>query len=203
MEGFELLDIKIFSDFACPFCFIATGIFDKMKEDGINFIVEWIPYEMHPDIPLEGRSVEGKHPKGYAEKMYEMLSKLGAEHGIEYKIQEKDYNTHRALLAGEYAKSVGKYDEFSKMVFKAYFTDLKNIGDKNILDGIAEKTGLNVLEMNKLIDTGEYNKNLDLAKELTNKFEVEGTPTFVINNKHKMIGVRPYEQIKRSFLAYE
>ena len=165
--------------------------------------MEWVPYEMHPDIPLEGRSVKGKHPKGYAEKLHEMLSKFGAEYGIEYKIQEKDYNTHRALLAGEYAKSVGKYDEFSKMLFKAYFTDLRNVGDKNILDDIAKKAGLNIEEMNKLIDAAEYEENLHLAKKLIDKFEVEGTPTFIINNQHKMIGVRPYEQMKRSFLAYE
>lgn len=197
-----MLDIKIFSDFACPFCFIATGIFDKLKEDGIEFAVEWIPYEIHPDIPLEGKSVEGKHPKGYAEKMYEMLSNLGAEYGIEYKIQEKDYNTHRALLAGEYAKSIGKYDEFSKKVFKAYFTELKNIGNIDILDDIANKAGLNVEEMNKLIDSGKYELNLERAKQLTHKFEVEGTPTFIINNQHKMVGVRPYKQMRRSFLAY-
>ncbi|HSH37096.1 DsbA family oxidoreductase [Schnuerera sp.] len=197
-----MLNLKIFSDYACPFCFIATGIFDKLKKDGVEFNVEWIPYEMHPDIPLEGKSVEGKHPKIYAEKMYEMLTKLGTEYGIEYKIQEKDYNTHRALLAGEYAKSIGKYDEFSKKTFKAYFTDLKNIGDKDILDDIAKQTGLNVEKMNKLIDSGEYEKNLEIAKKLIDKFEVEGTPTFIINDEHKMVGIRPYEQMKRSFLAY-
>ncbi|CCQ93928.1 putative DSBA oxidoreductase [[Clostridium] ultunense Esp] len=197
-----MLDIKIFSDFACPFCFIVTGIFDKLKEDGVEFAIEWIPYEMHPDIPLEGKSVEGKHPKGYAEKMYEMLNKLGTEYGIKYKMQEKDYNTHRALLAGEYAKSVGKYDEFSKKIFKAYFTDLKNIGNKDILDDIAKKAGLNIEEMNNLINAGKYEANLKRAKNLIGKFEVEGTPTFIINDQHKMVGVRPYEQMKRSFLAY-
>lgn len=203
LGGKIVLNIKVFSDFACPFCYLATRIFDRLKKDKVKFTVEWIPYEMHPDIPVEGRSVESKHPKAYADKMFEMQNNMGAEYGIKYNKQEMDFNTHRALLVGEYAKTVGKYDEFSKGVFKAYFVDLKNIGKNEILDQVAKEAGLNIDEMNQLIDTGKFDSKLEEAKELIMKFEVEGTPTFIINDKHKMVGIRPYDQMKRSFLAYE
>lgn len=198
-----MLNIKVFSDFACPFCYIATGIFDKLKKDNIDFTVDWIPYEMHPDIPVEGISVEFKNPKAYIEKLFEMQNNMGREYGIKYNKQEKDYNTHRALLAGEYAKTVGKYEEFSKKVFKAYFVDLENIGKKEILDKIAKEAGLDINEMNHLIDAGKFDSKFDEAKKLIEKFDVEGTPTFIINDKHKIVGIRPYKQMKRSFLAYE
>lgn len=197
-----MLNIKIFSDFACPFCYIATGVIDNLEEDGVSFSVEWIPYEMYPDIPLEGRSVEDKHPRDYHKKMVEFQNNLGSEYGIKYKKQEMDYNTHRALLAGEYAKSVGKYNKFSKEAFRTYFYDLRNLGDKKVLDDIAIKAHIDPVDMNSLIDSGEFNKNMEEAKRLTNKFEVEGTPTFIINDEHKMVGVRPYHQMKRSFLAF-
>ena len=198
-----MLNIKIFSDFACPFCYLATGFFDKLKKDGVNFSLEWIPYEMYPHIPLEGKSIESKHPQGYHEKMLEFQNNLGKEYGIKFENQTMDYNTHRALLAGEYAKSVEKYDEFSKNAFKAYFHDLKNLGDLIILNHIAIKSGINVEEMNNLIDSGKFDSNIEEAKKLIKKLQVKGTPTFIINNKHKMVGMRPYEQMKDSFLSFK
>ena len=196
------MNIKVFSDYACPFCYIALHFFEKLKEDRVQFDMEWIPYEMNPDIPKEGKSIEGKFPKGYREKMHEMLTKFGQEYGIEYKMQKMDYNTHRALLAGEYAKSLGKYDDFSKRVFKAYFTEERNIGDEEVLNSIAEEVGLDVDKMNKLIDSEEFEENMKEAKKLIDKFEVEGTPTIIINNEHKMVGIRHYDQMKRTILAY-
>ncbi len=42
-------------------------------------------------------------------------------------------------------------------------------------------------------------QNLTKLKKLIEKFDVEGTPTFIINDKHKIVGIRPYKQMKRSF----
>ncbi|GMG96103.1 DsbA family oxidoreductase [Tepidimicrobium xylanilyticum] len=192
------MKIKVFSDYSCPFCYIAMCFFENLRKDGIKFDIEWIPYEIHPDIPEEGKTIESKYPKGYAEKMHEVLTKFGKEYGIEY----KDYNTHKALLAGEFAKTVGIYDEFSKKIFKAYFTEQLNIGDEKILNTIAKEIGLDVKEMNKLIDSGVFDEKIEKAKKLIDQFKIEGTPTFIINDKHKIVGIRHYEQMKRAILAY-
>ena len=161
-----MLNIKVFSDFACPFCYLSTGFFDKLKGEGLVFSLEWIPYEMHPNIPLEGKSKE---------KMLEFQNNLGKEYGIKFGNQTMDYNTKRALLAGEYAKSIEKYDEFSKLAFKAYFYDLKNLGQVSVLNNIAAKSGFQIEEMNQAIDSGKFDSNIEKAKKLIEKFQVEGT----------------------------
>lgn len=198
-----MLNIKVFSDFACPFCYIALEFFSRLEDDGVEFELEWIPYEMNPDIPGQGQSIKGKHPKGYYEKMLEFQNKLGQEYNIEFSQQTRDYNTSRALLAGEYAKSLGKYEDFAREVFKAYFYDLKNIGDRKVLNGLVGRLGFDPDEMNSLIDGGEFLPAMNRAQLLSQDFEIQGSPSFLINDKEKMSGMRPYEQMKDSFLAFK
>lgn len=197
-----MLSIKVFSDFACPFCYIALGFFQKFQEENIDFSLEWIPYEMDPSVPKEGKDIREKFPQAYYEKILQYQNQIGKEYGIKFNTQTKQFNTHRALLAGEYAKSVNKYDEFSNEMFKAYFYDLKNIGDKEVINKIGEKLGLNIEEMNRAIDSNRFGENMVKAKKLMEEFQVDGVPTFIINGKHKIVGIRPYDQMKNSFLSF-
>lgn len=199
-----MLNIKVFSDFACPFCYIAANIIDKLKEDGLEIDVEWCVYEMRPEAPLEGLDTSKKLSEiqlEKTEKLYEMLDKLGKPYGLKYSNKYMRFNTNRAHLAGEYAKTQNKYDEFSKEAFKTYFEYSKNLADKTIINEIASKIGLDVEEMNSQVDQGKFDDILLKDLDLIEQHKVEGAPTFIINDKNKLTGVRPYEQFKRSLLA--
>jgi len=195
-----MVNVKVFSDFNCPFCFIATGIVEQLKKDGVDFSVEWIPYESYPEIPLEGKDLYNNYSKEQVDSMYEMLGRHAKPYSIEFGNAHIKYNSHRALLAGEYAKTVNKYDDFSKEVFKAAFTDVKNIGHKDTIDEIAEKVRLNIVEMNKSIDEGKYDDKLKRAKELVDKHNIKEVPTFVVNDEHNVINIRNYKRIKKAIV---
>ena len=51
------LKIDIVSDVVCPWCAIGykklSEAMTQMNEE-VNFIVNWKPYELHPEIPAEG-----------------------------------------------------------------------------------------------------------------------------------------------------
>lgn len=198
-----MINVKVFSDFGCPFCYIATGIVDKLKEEGIPLDVEWIPYEIHPDVPIEGETLYKNFPKEQVDKMFLMLNRIGKPYEIQYGDVDIIVNTKRALLAGEYAKTVGKYDEFSKEIFKAIFLDVKNVGEEEVLNQIAQNAGLAVNEMNKLIDLGKFDDNIKRAKQLGTIHNIEEVPTFVIKDKIKVGNVRNYNRIKKAILEAE
>lgn len=132
-----------------------------------------------------------------------MLAQLGEPYSINFLNKDKKFNTHRAHLAGEYAKTQEKYDEFSKEAFKAYFVDVKNLADKEVLNEIAAKIGLDIKEMNKQIDEGKFDDILIDTIDLSQYYEVESVPTFIINETDRLTGVRDYEQFKRALLAME
>lgn len=197
-----MTNVKVFSDFNCPFCYIAMGIVEKLKKE-VNFSVEWIPYESFPDIPLKGMDLYKEYSKKQVDNMYKMLQRHANPYNITFGDAHIKYNSHRALLAGEYAKTVNKYNEFAKKVFKAAFTEIKNIGNKDVINEIGEEIGLDVIEMNRFIDEEKFDDNLEKGNKLAKKHNIKEVPTFVINDKKKVTNIRNYRRIKKSIVEAE
>lgn len=195
-----MYNIRVFSDFACPFCYFGLGLVKKLKEDGIEFNIEWIPFELDPNTPIEGMDLFTVYPKEYVVNSINYLSRLGKDLGIEYNNLNGKFNTRRAHLAGYYAKKHNKYDEYSKAVFKAYFGDKLNIADKNVLNKIANSIGLDVKEMNETIDSGKYDERLIDDYKLASKYKISSVPTFIINDSIRISGIKEYSEFKKAFL---
>lgn len=162
-----MLKVKVFSDFACPFCYLGACLMDHLKKDGIEYEVEWIPFELDPNAPLEGSDLFDIYPREYVTRSLDMLSRMGKEYGIEYNNINGKFNTHRAHLGGFYAKEKGLYQEYLKAMFKAYFTDGINLGSKDEVSKIAESIGLDSEEMDRAIDSGRYKESYNKAIEET------------------------------------
>lgn len=199
--GDIMLKVKVFSDFACPYCYLGLCLLEKLREDGIEYEAEWMPFELDPKAPLEGMDLFDVYPKEYVLKALDMLSKQGEEYGIEFNNKNGKFNTRRAHMAGYFAKEKGKYDEYAKAMFKAYFEYGINIADRNEIDRIAEGIGLDVDSMNKAIDSGVYEQRFEEAYNASMTYKIESIPTFIVNEKARLTGIRNYERFKSDFLA--
>ena len=125
-----MTSFKVFSDFACPFCYIGFSIAKKMVEENSDIQFEFYPYELDMDVPEGGSSLEASIPKEQIEMSYRRIERLGSEYGLVYKNKMQKFNTgllHRAAL---YAKVAGKFYEFASEAFKAIFADGKNVAIK-------------------------------------------------------------------------
>lgn len=195
-----MFKIKIFSDFAWPFCYFGLGLVNKLIEDGLECEVEWIPFELDPNAPLEGMDLFTVYPKNYVISSINHLNKIGKELNIEYNNYNGKFNTRRAHLAGYYAKEQNKYNEYSSAVFKAYFNDKLNVANRDVLNKIAEDIGLNLEEMNKAVDSGKYNSRLMEDYELAKEYSVRSVPTFIINENERISGIKEYSEFKKLLL---
>lgn len=192
--------IKIFSDFAWPFCYFGLGLVDRLKEDGLEFDLEWIPFELDPNAPEEGMDLYEVYPKEYIHSSLDMLSKMGKKFGIRFNNKNGKFNTRLAHLAGFYALEEGKYDEYAWAVFKAYFEQGLNVYNREVLSKIAKNIGLDPDQMLESIDSEKYNEKLEKAKRLAHEYGIQSVPTFIINHKYKMSGVRDYDSFKKTIL---
>ena len=158
---------------------------------------EWIPYELHPEVSTQGGKVSDMFPGMSVENMFSNIKHYGNMYGLIFSGADLTSNTHSALLATEYAKEKGKFHEFHDKLFYVYFTEGKNIGDVQLLKEVAKSVGLDKDEMMKSIEDGTYESNLTEGKNLALKYEVNSTPTFIINDKYTVVGAQSIDSFKK------
>ena len=135
------INIKIYSDYIWPFCYIGIGIVEELKNK-YDIVDEWLGLEIHPETPIEGVDLNERFGKSNLERMKENLDRSAAQYGLKFGKLENMPNSHNALEAAEYARSVGKLHEYHKALMENYFEYSKDIGDINFLVELGENLGL-------------------------------------------------------------
>lgn len=192
----------IFSDYIWPFCYIGKGIVDKLKEE-FDIEDEWLPLEIHPDTPREGMELSKRFPADSLNKMLNNLKATGKLYEIEFNEYKILSNSHFSLAAGEYAKEKGKFQVFHSELFHSYFTLGKDIGDINVLCSIAKTIELDSEDLLKRLKDGYYDKILsDVLKE-AHDYEINSTPTFIIDEKYAIVGAQGIEHFREALINIE
>ncbi len=185
-----------YSDYICPFCYIGYHRIEKLKKE-YNLAVEWRPFEIHPETPKGGASIEElPFPKGYLEMAFANVKLLADEDGLTLKFADKLPNSRLALYISEFARKKGKFEEFHKLVLEAYWLEGKDIGDKSFLLDLAESVGLNKNEIENYLDTDEPFKVLQKILKELRTYGINGVPTFNIEDR-LIVGAQPYEIFKK------
>ena len=199
--GDNMTKIEIFSDFACPFCYIGFSIADRLRKENSDLNIEWIPYELDSDYPLEGGDLKDIIPEEQIKMSYRRIERLGSEYGLIYNNKTRKFNTNRLHKAALFARDEGKYYEFAREAFKTIFEYGKNGGKPEIVDEIALAVGMDVGKMNASIDRGAYHKEMEEAENLANKYQIESVPTFIVNKSKKVTFLKDYERFKKDLLG--
>lgn len=197
----NMTNIKVFLDYACPFCYIGFSIADKLRKENPDIEFEYLPYELAPDASEEPARISEYIDEDTLKESYKRIEHLGNEYGLSYNNKEEKFNTHRLLLAGVYSKKEDKFYEFSKEAFKAIFEDGKNVGKVEVVNEVALASGLNIVEMNNCIESASLDKEMERAEELISVYEVDSVPTFIVNDKKKVVELKPYDKFKRDLLG--
>ena len=188
--------IVVFSDYICPFCYIGYYRVEQLKEK-FDLEVEWRPFEIHPETPKEGTELSSlPFPKEYLEMMKANIKKLADDVGVTFKLSDKLPNSRMALFLSEFARKKGKFKEFHKLVFDSYWKDGKDIGDRELLLGLAESLGFNRKEILDYIDSEEPFRELKRSFNELRKYGINGVPTFIIGDKI-VVGAQPYEVFEK------
>jgi predicted DsbA family dithiol-disulfide isomerase len=92
-----------------------------------------------------------------------------------------------------FANDFGKMEEMTEALFKAYFTESKNISDYNILGNIGESIGLDKEEAIKFLNSDKYKIQVREDEDLAIKYGISSVPTFIFNNRFKVTGAQSEE----------
>lgn len=191
------LEVVVYSDYVCPFCYIGYHRIEKLKEQ-YNLDVEWKPFELHPETPKEGVPIEKlPFPREAFEMFIANVKKLADEDGLTIKSGGIMSNSRLALYISEYARKKGLFNQFHEIIMKKYWIEGKNIGDLSLLLELAESIGLNRDEILDFIETDEPAKILKASTAELQNYMINGVPTFIIGDSKIVIGAQPYEYFER------
>jgi predicted DsbA family dithiol-disulfide isomerase len=123
---------------------------------------------------------------------------IGERYGIKFGDLTFLSNSHNSLEAAEYAREKGVLHEYHERLMRAYFTDLKDIGDIEVLLRLAEGLNLDKDDMEKAIVEKRYLEKLEKDAELAAEYGISSTPTFIINDKYMVVGAQDVSQFKRA-----
>lgn len=123
--------------------------------------------------------------------MFDNLRRHGKEFGIVFGDLTVLSNSRLSLEASEYARDMGKYEQFHDQIFHAYFTEALDIGNAEILCDIAFGCGLDPADILQVLKEHRYGSRLDEARNEGLKIQLTSVPTFIINDKHKIVGAQP------------
>jgi predicted DsbA family dithiol-disulfide isomerase len=195
------MKVEIWSDVMCPFCYIGKRRFESAlqqfghKED---IEIEWKSFQLNPDLetdPVTNIDQYLADKKGwtidYAQQMNAHVTQMAAEVGLTYNFDKaivaNSFNAHRF---SHFAKSYGLGLEAEEQLFKAYFTDGKNIDDKKTLINLGTQIGLDAVEVKQVLDSNTYADEVKYDIEQASYLGIKGVPFFVMNNKYGVSGAQ-------------
>jgi predicted DsbA family dithiol-disulfide isomerase len=191
--------VTVYSDYICPFCYIGKNRVERLEEE-FDVDVEWKGFEIHPETPEEGRTIEEMgFNKEYIEMARTNVNRLANQDGLEIKLPPRVSNSRLALEISEYAKQKGKFKEFYDAVFNAYWKEGRDIGSKEYLFQIAEESGLKTKELKTYLEEGRGHKKLNEHLSEVRSLGITGVPTFIVGDK-MIVGAQPYEVLKKAAL---
>ena len=195
--------VDIWSDVVCPFCYIGKKRLEHVAaEAGIELEVHWHSYELDPNAPAkhEGSNTERlarKYGRSYAEmeEMQRHVAAMAATEGIDFQWQKANsgnsFNAHRII---HLAQSKGLGNEAEEAFFHAYMTEGLAIGEREVVEEIASRIGLDNAEVEYVLDSDELTDFVrhdeKIAREQLN---ITGVPFFVFDQKLALSGAQPRE----------
>lgn len=197
----DALQVDLVVDFVCPWCWLGLSNWRKARNLMPEIPTETIfrPHELDPSIPPQGLPykayMQAKFSGENAERWKQMRDHLEAaapEAGIEFHFDDIEHrpstvNAHRLM---RWARGQGNdvAEEIAEQVFAAYFRDLKDIGDPEVLIGIGSGAGLDRAILTDLFSTDRDAAAVRDEAIFFARLGVNGVPTYIFNGKFAVPG---------------
>lgn len=198
------MKVEIWSDYVCPFCYIGKRKFEMALErfahkDQIETVFR--SFELNPNAdPLSNISTYSMLASKYGMSIEQAkattvnVAEQAAAVGLPFKFDSMvDTNTFDAHRVVHFAAEQGKDKELSERLFKAYFTDNDNVGNRHVLTQLAAEAGLDAAEVAEILAANKYSDAVRLEEEEGSRLGIRGVPFYVIDRKYAVSGAQSPE----------
>ena len=201
MSDIPVITVDIVSDVVCPWCIIGYKKLEKAMqrfEGKARFELAWHAFELNPSMPPEGQDISEHMAQKYgatpeqSKANRERLRNAGSELDFEFSYGDNmrmvnTFDAHRLL---HWAGETGKQTALKLALFKAHFTDGKNVNDHETLISVAASVGLDEKRARDLLSTNLFAEEVRATEaEWQDRF-ITGVPAFIFNKKFMVPGAQ-------------
>mmetsp|Transcript_45539 Transcript_45539/g.108964 ORF Transcript_45539/g.108964 Transcript_45539/m.108964 type:complete len:215 (-) Transcript_45539:154-798(-) len=165
---------------------------------GLQFDVRWWPFFLDPTLPKEGKDklvhYHAKFGEFRVNTMIPRMKEVGRAHGLDFSyggMIANSMDSHRLVAWAEREGGSEKADLVREVLFRRYFSDNDNIGDKEVLAAAADESGLDRAAAASFLESEELEAEVArTAAMIQRRYNVTGVPFFVIDERFAFSGAQ-------------
>ena len=204
--------ITYWSDYACPYCYIGeTRLKKAIRELSLDEDIEirMKAFQLDPEAPVHSNGdTLSRFARKYgltrehAARSIEHISAMGRNEGLDFNyattLFTNTMDAHR-LTKYAYDRYPDKADQLIEALYKAYFSDNKELADRDVLFSISAECGMDITEVKRALDDEEYKKEVIADENEAMYNGIHAVPFFVIG-KYGISGAQSIKDMKEAII---
>jgi predicted DsbA family dithiol-disulfide isomerase len=192
--------VDVISDVICPWCYIGKRRLERAIRDlggRLEVKVRWHPFQLNPTMPSGGMERRAYRAAKFgswerSQSLDAQVAAAGEPEGISFAFDRivrtpNSIDAHRLIaLAGEQ----GDQGALVESLFRGYFSEGRDLGDRETLLDLAGRAGLDQGRAGSLLDGDEGLESIRAAEVKARRLGVQGVPYFVINGEVAISGAQ-------------
>ena len=130
------------------------------------------------------------------QSMENRFKTIAAENGLEFKSNDKIYNTRLAHELSAWASENGNGSGIHQALFIANYVENKDISDIDVLSEIAQSVGLLKKDAKRVLEKRVFQDHVDKDWALCKQLDIVAAPTYVIK-QNRLVGAQSYDIMER------
>lgn len=206
------LTIDIYSDVMCPWCLIGYGQLTKALgelEGEIAAQIRWRPFELNPQMPLEGEEQEAHLARKYGRSAEQgaalrgQMKAIAQEAGVSLSYEGQGdappammWNTrdcHKLLTFALEEAGPDVQTALKLALFRAHFNERKPLGTRAVLLDIAASIGLHREAAKAALDDPALEARVIAEEQQAWDFNISGVPAMIVEGKFLIPGAQAPE----------
>jgi predicted DsbA family dithiol-disulfide isomerase len=205
-DKLKAIEIDVMSDVVCPWCFIGKRKLDAAcaQFPDVSFDIRWRAFQLDPTIPPEGMDrlayLTRKFGADRLSTFHDRISEAGAEAGIAFAFDaiQRSPNTLDAHRLIRWSHAKNKQHELVDRLFRLYFIEGQDIGQRDLLVSVADEFGLDGALVRRLLDDGTDVGSVREEIATAARMGVSGVPFFIFGGKLAVSGAQPVDVLKEA-----
>jgi predicted DsbA family dithiol-disulfide isomerase len=200
------MEIEIWSDVACPWCYVGKRRFEaalEQFEHRDDVTITWRSFELDPEAPAEREGDRAEHlARKYgmsaeqAKQSEVQMTQTAAGEGLDFHLDiSRAGNTFDGHRLVHLAKSHDLQDAMKERLLQAYFGEGELISDHQTLVRLAQEVGLPEDEVREMLASDRYAAEVREDERAAHSFGISAVPTFVVDRQLGASGAHPPEQL--------